>query len=115
MFTRYALDDLVLETANGPVALRQGDQIGLLLGAANHDPRRFDAPARFMPKRPDQATVAFGAGIHFCIGAPLARIELEEAFRTVMAKLPGLRFANRPDYGNTYHFRGLSMARMRWD
>src|SRR5690606_5647863 len=67
MFTRYALEDLEFEG----IHFRKGDVIGMLLGAANRDPVRFANPTRFDPFRTDGANVSFGAGIHFCIGAPL--------------------------------------------
>lgn len=115
LFTRYALEDVTLPTPHGDLPLKQGEQIGLLLGAANRDPARFSNPDRFNPNRDDQATVAFGAGIHFCIGAPLARIELEEAFMALAGRLVKPRFATPPRYGDTYHFRGLEHALLRWD
>src|SRR6185437_15259684 len=73
MFTRYALQDVELE---GGISVRKGEVIGLMLGAANRDPLRFTHADTFDPMRSDVANVSFGAGIHFCIGAPLARIEL---------------------------------------
>ncbi|WP_306118564.1 MULTISPECIES: cytochrome P450 [unclassified Roseitalea] len=114
MFTRYALSDIDLDVEGRVLPLRKGERIGLLLGAANRDPRRFAAPHAFDPGRADQANVSFGAGIHFCIGAPLARIEIQEALSVLFARLPGLRFAERPRYGDTYHFRGLERAAIKW-
>src|SRR5690606_30527635 len=69
LFTRYAYEDI--EIAPG-VTVKSGDQVGLLLGMANHDPKAFAEPVAFRPDRADQKNVSFGAGIHFCIGAPLA-------------------------------------------
>jgi len=114
MFTRYALDDIELSVDGRTIALKKGDRIGLLLGAANRDPRRFEAPDAFRPGRAAQANVTFGAGIHFCIGAPLARIELQEALFVLFERLPDIRFAHPPRYGDTYHFHGLESAPMRW-
>ncbi|WEK06144.1 MAG: cytochrome P450 [Candidatus Devosia phytovorans] len=111
MFTRYALSDLEYNGIN----LRKGDVIGLMLGAANRDPQRFADANRFDPSRTDGANVSFGAGIHFCIGAPLARIELQVAFSTLFRRLPRLRLAEPPRYNNVYHFHGLEKLMVRWD
>ena len=111
LFTRYALSDLELD---GGIALKKGDVIGLMLGAANRDPTRFADANRFDPFRTDGANVSFGAGIHFCIGAPLARIELQTALRTLFARLPKLRLAEPPSYNNVYHFHGLERLTVEW-
>jgi cytochrome P450 len=111
MFTRYALSDMEY---NG-ISLRKGDVTGLMLGAANRDPRRFADANRFDPFRTDGANVSFGAGIHFCIGAPLARIELQVAFSELFRRLPKLRLAEEPRYNDVYHFHGLERLMVRWD
>lgn len=103
MFTRYALEDCEIFG----VRLRQGEKIGLLLGAANRDPARFPAPDRLDPARSHGAHVSFGAGIHFCVGAPLARLELEVALPILFERWPGLRLAEAPRYRDAYHFHGL--------
>jgi cytochrome P450 len=110
LFTRYALADTEVEG----IALRKGDVIGLMLGAANRDPARFAHAARFDPFRSDGANVSFGAGIHFCIGAPLARIELQEAMSVLFERLPKLRIIEPPRYGNVYHFHGLERLTVSW-
>lgn len=104
MFTRYAYEDI--EPSPG-VHIAAGEQIGLLLGCANRDPRAFSEPDRFDPGRADQKNVTFGAGIHFCIGAPLARLELQVSLKTLFDRLPGLRLAGEPVFRDTYHFHGL--------
>lgn len=111
MFTRYALQDVTLE--NG-LSFRQGETIGLMLGAANRDPSRFERANTFDPFRTDGQNVSFGAGIHFCIGAPLARIELQVAMRTLFQRLPRLRLAETPQYKNIYHFHGLERLEVEW-
>jgi cytochrome P450 len=110
LFTRYALSDLDYEGLH----LRKGDVIGLMLGAANRDPKRFANANTFDPFRTDGANVSFGAGIHFCIGAPLARIELQVAFSELFKRLPKLRLAEEPRYNNVYHFHGLQRLMVSW-
>jgi cytochrome P450 len=111
MFTRYALQDVTLE--NG-LSFKQGETIGLLLAAANRDPSRFVDANRFDPARTVGQNVSFGAGIHFCIGAPLARIEMQVAMKTLFDRLPGLKLANAPQYKNIYHFHGLERLDVQW-
>ena len=110
MFTRYALSDLEYEG----LQFKKGDVIGLMLGAANRDPQRFANANSFDPFRSDGANVSFGAGIHFCIGAPLARIELQVAFGELFRRLPKLRLAEEPRYNNVYHFHGLERLTVSW-
>ncbi len=86
---------------------RKGEVLGLLLGAANRDPARFPDPDRFDPARPPGPHMAFGGGIHFCVGAPLARLELAVALPILFARLPRLRLAGEPRFRDSYHFRGL--------
>ena len=103
MFTRYALEDL--EYAG--VHLKKGETVGLMLGAANRDPDRFDNPDSFDPSRDANSHVSFGAGIHFCVGAPLARLEMLIALEVLFARLPKLRILGLPRYKDVYHFHGL--------
>ncbi|RWM20161.1 MAG: cytochrome P450 [Mesorhizobium sp.] len=104
MFTRYAYEEI--EAGAGVIA-RPGETIGLLLGMANHDPAAFAKPFAFRPDRADQKNVSFGAGIHFCIGAPLARLELQVSLKTLFERLPRLHLAEQPRFRDTYHFHGL--------
>ncbi|MGQ0486096.1 MAG: cytochrome P450 [Hyphomicrobiales bacterium] len=103
LFTRYALEDLDY----GGIRFRKGEEAGLLLGAANRDPARFAGPDRFDPARDPNPHVSFGAGIHFCIGAPLARLELQVALPLLFRRLPKLALAGEPRTRDTYHFHGL--------
>jgi len=103
LFTRYALEDL--EYAG--IRLKKGESVGLMLGAANRDPARFPEPDRFIRDRDPNPQVAFGAGIHFCVGAPLARLELQIALPLLFKRLPRMALAGEPRYRNAYHFHGL--------
>jgi len=110
LFTRYALQDLEI----AGIELRQGDRIGLLLGAANRDPLVFAEPERFDPRRAPNPHVAFGAGIHFCVGAPLARLEMRVALTILLQRLPRLRLTRTPRYRDAYHFHGLEALWASW-
>ncbi|MFM7243744.1 MAG: cytochrome P450 [Planctomycetaceae bacterium] len=110
MFTRYALEDV--EVAG--VRFRKGEVIGLLLGSANRDPARFAEPDRFDVGRSPNPHVSFGAGIHACVGAPLARLEMQVALRVLFERLPGLRIAEPPRVKDAWHFRGLESLRVAW-
>lgn len=111
MFTRYALQDVELEHG---ISVRKGEQIGLMLGAANRDPGKFRAADTFDPYRTDQANVTFGAGIHFCIGAPLARLELQTSLPILFDRLPRMRLKEPPRYRDAYHFHGLERLDITW-
>lgn len=104
MFTRYAYQDVEVMGHIIP----KGSEVALLLAAANHDPSAFDAPQQFNPARPTKANLSFGAGLHFCIGAPLARLELQVALPILFERLPKLRLAAPPQYADLYHFHGLT-------
>ncbi len=103
MFTRYCYAEVEVMGQT----FQRGDRVGLLLAAANRDPGAWDRPAQFLPGRPTRPNVSFGAGLHFCVGAPLARLELQIALPILFARHPGLRLAAPPQYGDVYHFHGL--------
>jgi len=103
LFVRHVYEDINL----GGHAFKRGDKVGCMLGAANHDPAAYPDPARFDPTRPFKQNTSFGGGIHFCVGAPLARLELKIALERLFTRCPNLRFVAPPKYANIYHFRGL--------
>ena len=103
MFTRWAYEDIDVMGHR----FARGDQVGLLLAAANRDPGPWEAPDRFLPSRPTQPITSFGAGLHFCVGAPLARLELQVALPLLFQRCPGLRLTEPPEYADVYHFHGL--------
>jgi cytochrome P450 len=110
LFTRCAREDVEVFGHR----FRRGDTVGCLLAAAGRDPARFTDPARFDPGRAPGPHLAFGAGIHFCVGAPLARLELSIALPILFA-LPGLALASPPLFADRYHFRGLAALPLRRD
>jgi cytochrome P450 len=103
MFTRWAYDEI---EAMGH-QFRRGDQVALLLGAANRDPGQWEKPQEFRPERPVRPIASFGAGLHFCVGAPLARLELQIALPILLQRCPGLHMTEPPRYADVYHFHGL--------
>lgn len=103
MFTRWVYEDITLFGES----FRRGDKIACLLAAANRDPAAYALPNHFNPHRTGPAHTAFGAGTHFCVGAPLARLELEIALRVLFQRHPGLALAATPRYADIYHFHGL--------
>lgn len=109
LFTRIALAEVELFGHQ----FRRGDSVGCLLAAANRDPARFADPGRLDPGRGGTGQLAFGAGIHFCVGAPLARLELALALPRLFRRFPGLRLTAAPVFADRYHFRGLVALRLR--
>jgi cytochrome P450 len=109
MFDRYAYEDFDFFGHS----FKRGDKIALLLGAANRDEDTWDDAGRFDPMRKVKANSSFGAGIHFCIGAPLARLELKTALPILFERLPDLQLARPPEFANNYHFHGLSALWLR--
>lgn len=110
IFKRWALEDLKF----GGIDFRKGDEVGLILAAANLDPRKFSDPLAFRPARNEGLSLSFGAGIHFCIGAPLARLEMTIALPILFERLPGMRLAAAPVVKDVYHFHGLERLDLRW-
>jgi cytochrome P450 len=103
MFERWVLEDIEV----GGVPIPRGSEVALLFGSANRDPARFADPNRLDLARADNPHVTFGAGIHFCLGAPLARIELVESFGALLHRAPGLRLVEEPRWKPGYVIRGL--------
>jgi len=110
MFKRYALENVEYRG----IKLRRGDQIGLLLGSANRDEQKFPLPDIFNPARSPNPHLSFGAGIHFCIGAPLARLELQTALRVLCERLPTLQLDGKARYRDTWHFHALESLPVSW-
>ena len=103
VFNRFAYETVHI----GPHTLTSGQEIMLVLGAAGHDPRLVPDPNIFNPSRTASPHAAFGGGLHFCVGAPLARLELKIGLQRLFNAYPTLRLHGTPKYANCYHFHGL--------
>jgi len=88
------------------VVVEKGQKIAALLGAANRDPAAFDAADEFRPDREPNPHLAFGAGLHFCLGAPLARMELVESLTHLLTTMPDLDLVGEPESRGTFVLRG---------
>ncbi|MBA3552914.1 MAG: cytochrome P450 [Actinobacteria bacterium] len=108
MFERWVLTDS--EICGVPVP--KGAELGLLFGSANRDPDVFDRPDELNLAREHNPHLSFGAGIHFCLGAPLARLELEISFSTVLRRLPRMELVAEPRWKPGYIIRGLEELRV---
>lgn len=104
MFERWVLDDIRI----GDTDIPRGAEVALLFGSANRDPARFSDPDALDLVRADNPHLSFGAGIHYCLGAPLARRELEASFGALLADgVPPLRLVEEPRWRDGYVIRGL--------
>jgi cytochrome P450 len=112
MTGRTTLEDVEL----GGVPIAKGESVLCLLGAANRDPAAYPEPDRLDVTRPNIRPLSFGGGIHFCLGAQLARIEGEIAISTLLRRLPGLTIddVESPDWRQTFVLRGLNRLPASW-
>jgi len=94
----------------------KGEGVLCLLGAANRDPSVYPDPDRLDITRSNIRPLSFGGGIHFCLGAQLARIEAEVAIATLLRRLPALRLddPDHPDWCPTFVLRGLNRLPASW-
>lgn len=101
----------------GGVLLPAGSRLMVHFGSANRDDAVFDDPDRFDPERDRNLHLAFGKGIHVCIGAPLARLELQVALPLLVERLPRLRRADDEPlaFDPVFFARGLAALRVAWD
>ena len=103
IFTRYAYDQIDI----GDYTLKKGDEVALVLGATGRDKTLWSDPEYFDPNRIIKKNTAFGGGIHFCVGAALARLEMQIALPMLFTKYPKMELAEKPRYADVYHFHGL--------
>jgi cytochrome P450 len=89
------------------VSVDAGEVVLALLGAGNRDPARFVDPDRLDLQRPDNAPLSFGGGIHYCLGAPLARLEAQIAFPALLHRFPNLAITGEPKRRDTLTIKGF--------
>ncbi len=104
MFERWVLEDMDYKG----VALKRGMEVGLMFASGNRDPQRFERPDELMLARKENPHLTFSMGIHFCLGAPLARLELQIVLQTLLRRFPKIQLADnfKPEYGG-FVIRGL--------
>ncbi|MFJ3231568.1 cytochrome P450 [Streptomyces sp. NPDC086787] len=103
LFERWVLDDIDIAGTTIP----RGAEIAMLFGSANHDPAVFTDPDRLDLTREDNPHISFSAGIHYCIGAPLARIELAASMTALLEQAPTLKLTTEPHRKPNFVIRGL--------
>ncbi|MBC7267446.1 MAG: cytochrome P450 [Streptomyces sp.] len=103
LFERWVLDEIEIDGTTIP----RGAEIAMLFGSANHDPEVFEAPEVLDLGRKENPHISFSAGIHYCIGAPLARIELAASMTALLEKAPTLALAEEPERKPNFVIRGL--------
>jgi len=103
VFTRYCYEEVQM----GRSVFQRGDEVALMLAAANRDEGAWQDASLFNPSRPVKTSTSFGGGLHFCVGAPLARLELQIALPKLFERFESLRITEPPKYANLYHFHGL--------
>jgi cytochrome P450 len=109
-FPRYATEDVQV----GDVLVRAGEPVVVAVGAANRDPLRFDDADELRVDRPAAAHLGFGHGVHHCLGAALARMELQEALRALLFELPGLRVTGDIQWKTEMLVRGPVTMPVGW-
>lgn len=96
-------------------AIRKGDRIRWIIASANRDPDAFVEPDRFLIDRNPNPHVSFGGGIHFCLGAALARVEGQELFRALAERVSSFQLETRePEYQPSIQFRSLRELHVSW-
>jgi unspecific monooxygenase len=103
LFERTATEPVTV----GDILVEPGQKIAALLGAANRDPAVFDEPDELRVDRDPNPHLAFGVGVHFCLGAPLARMELTESVGILFDRYPDLALAGEPESRGTFVLRGF--------
>ena len=111
---RVANEDVVYESAEGPVRIDENQRIIVLLGAANRDPAVFDNPDILDIARDPNPHLAFGAGMYYCLGANLARLEMNIALDALVSRVPNMELAAEPEFRKTWMMRGVNDLPVRF-
>jgi cytochrome P450 len=109
LFERWVLEPIEV----GGLEIPRGAEVALLFGSANRDPAAFERADDLDLRRRPNPSLAFGAGIHYCLGAPLARLELAIAFGTLLRRAPKIEPVEEPAWKPTFVLRGLRSLRVR--
>jgi unspecific monooxygenase len=111
MFERWVLEDFDFKGT----PLRRGQEVALMYASGNRDPRKFSNPDQLNLTRTENHHLTFGLGIHYCIGAPLARLELQISFQTLLKRLPNIHLAtDRVEYTGGFVIRGHKAMPVAW-
>jgi cytochrome P450 len=111
ILTRYTSEEIAFEGATIPAH----ETVTLLIGAANHDPARYDDPDRIDLTRTHIKPLSFGGGVHFCIGGALARLEIEVFFRRLLSRFGTVELAAEPEFRDRLALRGLGALHLTLD
>jgi len=109
LFERWVLEEVEV----GGITLPRGSEVSLQFASANRDPEAFDRVDELDLARSPNPHIAFGAGIHYCLGAPLARLELQVAFATLLRRAPAIELLEEPRWKPSFVLRGLEALRVR--
>jgi len=104
LFERTATEDVEI----GGITVARGQKVAALLGSANRDPAVFESPDELDVGRADNPHITFGAGVHFCIGAPLARVELQATFSALLERTASMELGGGPVRRPEFVIRGLA-------
>jgi cytochrome P450 len=109
MFERWVLEDIEIDG----IAIRRGEELALQFAAANRDPAAFARPDEIVLDRSPNPYLSFGAGIHYCLGAPLAKVEFDILFRRMITDLPTMELVREPHWKPRFILRGLDALAVR--
>jgi cytochrome P450 len=109
MFERWVLEDIVVDG----VPIPRGQELALQFASANRDPAVFARADEIVLDRSPNPYLSFGAGIHYCIGAPLAKVEFDILFRRIVETMPRLELIEEPRWKPRFVLRGLEAIRVR--